>query len=63
MISGAQIRRARERLGETQARFATRFGVNQATIHRWEARGVPTRGTAEKAVERVLSEIDEEAAE
>ncbi len=30
------IRRVREALGETQGQFATRFGVEQPTVSRWE---------------------------
>jgi hypothetical protein len=27
-------------------------------VHRWETHGLPTRGTARKAVERVLGELN-----
>lgn len=60
-ISGEQVKAARERIGESQTAFARRFGVDQATVHRWENRGVPD-GTAQIAVQRVLQELKGAAA-
>lgn len=60
-ITGEQVKAARDRIGESQTAFAQRFGVDQATVHRWETRGVP-RGTAQIAVQRVLQEIESAAA-
>lgn len=57
MPTSEQIKAARTALGETQAAFAARFGVDQATIHRWETDGVPTRGTTRLAVETVLEKL------
>lgn len=57
------IKAARTALKESQAAFASRFGVDQATIHRWETEGVPERGTARLAVEKVLEGLREEPAE
>jgi len=51
------IRDAREKVGESQAAFGARFGVDQSTVHRWETQGPPTRGPARKALERELSVI------
>lgn len=56
-ISGDTLRAARERLGESQAAFADRFGVNQSTIHRWETEGPPASGTARRLIERVVSDL------
>lgn len=56
-ITGETIKAAREALKETQAAFAERFGVNQSTIDRWESKGPPGKGTASRAIERVLSEV------
>lgn len=39
-ISAARVRRARKRSGETQLQFAEHFRVHQATITKWEERGV-----------------------
>lgn len=50
------IRKAREKLAESQAQFAARIGVNQATISRWEEEG-PRSATSRLAVERILSDI------
>lgn len=57
MITSEAIKTARERAGESQARFAERFGVNQSTIHRWETDGPPSSGTARKMLEQVVSQI------
>ncbi len=59
MPTGEQIKALRDRLGESQAKFASRFDVNQSTVNRWERHGLPSRGTAKMAVERVLEEIGE----
>jgi DNA-binding transcriptional regulator YiaG len=60
-VTPEMVKSARGRLGETQAAFAERFGVNQATVHRWETNGPPERGAAGKAIERVLAEIEARA--
>jgi DNA-binding transcriptional regulator YiaG len=57
-ITGEVFRAARARLGESQTTFAGRFGVDQATISRWETEGPPERGVAAKLIERVMSEIE-----
>lgn len=57
MISGDEVRRAREELGESQAAFASRLGVDQSVVSRWEKKGVPQRGTALIAVQKILAEI------
>ena len=49
--------RHRQRLGESQARFARRFGVNQTTISRWESGDLAITGIAEVAVDYVLAEL------
>jgi DNA-binding transcriptional regulator YiaG len=56
MLSAAAIRATREQLGENQAKFAKRFGVNQCTISRWETEGLPTKGVA-KLIERAIREL------
>lgn len=57
MITGDTIRETRERMRESQAQFAARFGVNQSTIHRWEAEGPPTSGPARLGIEQVMAKI------
>lgn len=60
-ITGEAFRAARARLGESQTTFADRFGVDQATISRWETEGPPERGVAAKLIERVLGDIEARA--
>lgn len=57
-----EIKAARLALKESQAAFASRFGVDQATVHRWEANGLPKRGAAPKAVEKLLEDLKGQAA-
>lgn len=55
--SAVKVKAAREQLGETQAAFAARFGVDQSTIHLWETRGIPNRGVARFALERLFDDL------
>lgn len=55
-MTSEEIRAARAELGESQAEFARRFGVNQSTVHRWETRGISDTITR-LAIESVLSRI------
>ena len=57
MASKDQIRAARKALNESQAAFATRFGVNQATVHRWETGELPIEGIIAHGVEAVLARL------
>lgn len=57
MPTREDIKTARNLLKESQATFAKRFGVDQATVHRWETRGLPEHGTARVAVENLLVEL------
>jgi DNA-binding transcriptional regulator YiaG len=57
MIDGSEIKRARDRLGESQAAFAKRFGVNQSTIHRWETGDLAIDGIVLMGVESVLAKL------
>jgi len=56
-MTGDQIKAAREQVGESQAEFGARFGVNQSTIARWEMNGIPDRGPTRMAVESILARI------
>lgn len=58
MPTSDEIKAVRTRLKESQAEFASRLGVDQATIHRWETKGLPARGTARVAVERLFEQIE-----
>jgi DNA-binding transcriptional regulator YiaG len=57
MITGDDVRAARERVQETQGEFARRFGVDQSAVSRWEVFGIPSRGTTAAFVELVLAQI------
>ena len=57
-IAPEAIRKARERLGETQDQFAIRVGSDQATVSRWENGRLPRRGSALLLLRRVLAEIN-----
>jgi DNA-binding transcriptional regulator YiaG len=57
MVTSEQVITARKQLGENQEQFAKRFGVDQATVHRWEKKGIPGRGTAQVALENLLNEL------
>lgn len=46
-----------EILHESQTAFAERFGVDQSTVHRWETEGLPKRGAARHAVQRLIEEV------
>lgn len=53
-ISIRQLRKAR---GWTQDEMAAYFGVDKATVWRWENRGVPIRGPARQAIERAIESL------
>lgn len=57
-----EVKQLRFFLRETQTEFAKRFGVNQATIHRWETMGVPKHGTARVAMDNLLMELRRKSA-
>jgi len=46
-----------EILRESQTAFAERFGVDQSTVARWETDGLPKRGAARRAVEKLADEL------
>lgn len=56
-----RLKAAREKLEETQAVFASRFGVDQSTLHRWETNGPSDRGAAKTLVQKTLAELENAA--
>jgi DNA-binding transcriptional regulator YiaG len=58
MSRAEQIKAVRLRLKESQAVFAARFGVDQSVISRWEAKGPPSRGTAQIAIDHLLEQLE-----
>lgn len=51
------VKSIRKALGESQEVFGDRFGVNQTTVHRWETKGIPARGTARTAIHRLVCDL------
>jgi DNA-binding transcriptional regulator YiaG len=51
------IRKARERLNESQEQFGRRIGITQATVSRWEDWG-PSGGPSKFIARQILDEID-----
>jgi transcriptional regulator with XRE-family HTH domain len=47
----------RNRREMTQAEFAKFLGIDQGTLSRWEANGVPQRGPARMAVANLLAQL------
>lgn len=58
MVTARDVRRARQKLDESQAKFAKRFGVNQSTVDRWEEDGPPEKGPAAILLSQLLSEVN-----
>ena len=52
-----RLRRARERLGETQGTFAKRFGVARTTLLNWEQGNIPPDGSQQLLINYVLAEL------
>ena len=66
MPTAEQIRSARKALGESQTAFASRFGVHQGTVARWEKKGTSDRANGRAALRDFLEKaapLQTEAAE
>lgn len=63
MSDAINIRQFREARGWTQGEMANYFGVDKATVWRWENRGVPARGPARQAIERAISSMSSESSD
>lgn len=62
MWTGNDIKTARKQLGESQAAFGQRFGVDQSTIHRWEQNGPPASVIVQRVVAEFLTSLPTEVA-
>ena len=69
MVTKEELKKLRNDRKETQAEFAAHFGVDQATIQRWETRGIPVhpvylRQVGSDVIERIIESLKpQEAAE
>ena len=53
MLTKQDIVTLRNDLGESQEKFASRFGLTQGAVSRWETDGPPTRGLVARALEKL----------
>jgi DNA-binding transcriptional regulator YiaG len=60
-MDAAQIKAIRAARQETQDEFAKHFGVVRSTVAMWEANGTPDTGAGRHHVERILSELTNDA--
>lgn len=63
MVTGEEIKAAREQLGESQVKFARRIGIARPTLHNWENGHLPQEGPSQALAQRVLAELTQRAAE
>lgn len=61
MSDDLDIKALRTARGWTQDQMADHFGVDKATVWRWENEGVPTRGASRKALEREFDALPRDA--
>jgi len=61
MVNGKILRKARQRLGESQIEFAKRLGVHQSVVSRLEREERKARGPVLLLIQRVLGELREAA--
>jgi DNA-binding transcriptional regulator YiaG len=62
MNTPRQIQMIRKLLGETQAQFATRMGVDQATVSKWESGRLRMSGPAIILFEQLAEKIKRKSA-
>jgi transcriptional regulator with XRE-family HTH domain len=58
MLLGETLRKARERIGESQAEFAKRFGVAQPVLSRWETGQARPAAAVRILIGRILEELE-----
>lgn len=52
MQNEIDLKKLRQHRNWTQEKMGEYFGVDKATVWRWENEGIPERGVARKAIER-----------
>lgn len=62
-MTGEEFKQARERMRLTQTEIASRLGVTETTIYRWESDKAPISKAIELALKQIRTELrDEDAA-
>jgi DNA-binding transcriptional regulator YiaG len=61
-MDGKKLRKIRESLGESQAKFALRFDVSRQVIHHWEHRDTPSQGIGARTINRIIRGLPVSAA-
>ena len=60
MFTEIDIKKLRQHRKWTQEKMGEHFGVDKATVWRWENEGIPARGVARKAIEREWESVQSE---
>lgn len=55
MLTKSDIVTLRNDLGESQEKFASRFGLTQGAVSRWETDGPPQKGLVARALQKLRS--------
>ena len=63
MVTAEEVKKTRATLGESQAVFGSRFGIDQSTVHRWETDAPPKRGPGLIALRKLIDDLAQQAAE
>ena len=58
MEASIDIKRLRKARGWTQGDMAAHFGVDKATVWRWENEGIPARGVSRAMLEQTWKATD-----
>jgi DNA-binding XRE family transcriptional regulator len=56
-MTGEEFKQAREKMRLTQTDLASRLGVTETTIYRWETDKAPISKTVELALKQIRSEL------
>lgn len=58
MLTKTDIVNLRNDLGESQEKFASRFGLTQGAVSRWETDGPPQKGLVARALEKLRARTE-----